>query len=232
MTDKTPERRVEHAFGEAAAEYDAWIRQALPTYDDVFTTAVEAIPFPPDAAIEVADLGAGTGLFAKLVHDAFPNARITLTDASNEMLAIARARFAETSGTVALREERLEDFTGEDIYDAVVSSLAIHHLDDDAKRALFRRIYKALKPGGVFVNVDQVKGEGRYGPLYWETWLRQVRRSGAPEHRIEASIARRREFDKDATLAEQLRWLADAGFEADILYKHYFVAVFAAVKAA
>jgi tRNA (cmo5U34)-methyltransferase len=57
-----------------------------------------------------------------------------------------------------------------------------------------------------------------------------VRQAGAPEDRIEASIRRRLEFDRDASLDEQLSWMRAAGFEADCIYKHYFVAVLLGLK--
>lgn len=43
-------------------------------------------------------------------------------------------------------------------WDAIVSALAIHHLDDAAKRELFARVHAALAPGGMFVNAEQVAG--------------------------------------------------------------------------
>jgi tRNA (cmo5U34)-methyltransferase len=107
----------------------------------------------------------------------------------------------------------------------VISSLAIHHLEHVEKRALFARVHSALKPGGAFINVDQVRGEPPFGDLYWSTWLSRVRQAGAPEDRIQASVQRRLDFDRDASLDEQLSWMRAAGFEADCIYKHYFVAV-------
>jgi len=43
-------------------------------------------------------------------------------------------------------------------WDAIVSALAIHHLEDDGKRDLFARAHDALGDGGVFVNAEQVSG--------------------------------------------------------------------------
>ena len=37
-------------------------------------------------------------------------------------------------------------------WDAIVSALAIHHLEDDGNRDLFARAHDALGDGGVFVN--------------------------------------------------------------------------------
>lgn len=44
------------------------------------------------------------------------------------------------------------------IFDAVISSLSIHHLDDIDKRKLFTRIYDSLPNGGLFVNYDRNQG--------------------------------------------------------------------------
>jgi hypothetical protein len=50
--------------------------------------------------------------------------------------------------------------------------------------------------------------------------------------RIQESIRRRLELDRDAGLFEQLAWLQRAGFHADCICKHDFIAVFLAVKPA
>ena len=223
-------RSVEEAFNEAASEYDAWVRQALPAYDELFTVAVELIRFPKGYPLKFADLGAGTGLFSAHVLKAFPNAAATLYDAASEMLGVARNRFESQSDRVSLVEQRIEAFSELATYDLVISSLAIHHLEHSEKQALFARVYSALKPGGEFINVDQVRGEPPFDGLYWSTWLSRVRRGGASEERIQASVRRRLDFDRDASLAEQLAWMREAGFEADCIYKHYFVAVMLGLK--
>lgn len=216
---------VEEAFDRAAPGYDEWVRQALPSYDEIFDVAVELVGSPGGRPLRVADLGAGTGLFSARVLEKHPGAVVTLYDAAPGMLALARRRFAGAGQRVSFVEARLEALGELPTVDVVVSSLAIHHLEHTAKRELFARVFSALEPGGRFVLVDQVRGEPPFGELYWSTWLSRVRRAGAPEERIEASVARRLEFDRDASLDEQLAWLRAAGFEADCIYKHYFVAV-------
>jgi len=223
-------RSVEQAFSEAAPEYDTWVKQALPTYDELFSVAVEIIPFAHDRRIAVADLGAGSGLFARHVLAVYPNASFTLVDASREMLDIARKRFRQKPESFTFVEQRLEDFSEPDRFDVAISSLAIHHLEDADKRSLFKRIFAALRPGGAFINVDQIKGQPPFDQLYWKTWLAKIQAAGASDVKIQTSIKRRREFDRDARLSDQLTWLTDAGFAADCIYKHYFVAVFLALK--
>jgi tRNA (cmo5U34)-methyltransferase len=84
------------------------------------------------------------------------------------------------------------------------------------------------KPGGAFINVDRIKAPKDYfQEVYWPTWLKKVRRSGASEQQIQESIQRRQAFDRDSTLEQQLLWLKNAGFkEVGCLYHHYFVGVF------
>ncbi len=80
--------------------------------------------------------------------------------------------------------------------------------------------------------MDQIGAETeRLRELYWSDWLEKVRQSGAEEERIQESVERRRRYDRDASLAEQLEWLKRAGFaDVDCVYKDYFVGVFLATR--
>jgi len=229
--NRTPTNAPE-AFDRVADYYDAWVRKALPTFDEIFRVAAELVPFPDDATFLVADLGAGTGLLSERLAAAYPRARFELFDASAEMIAKAKQRFESRASQFLFRHEDLRRFGEPRRFDLVVSSLAIHHLEHREKQGLFRSIFDSLRPGGAFINVDQVLGAAPFGDLYWDTWLNRVRSSGAPESQIEASAARRLEFDRDASLQDQITWLCEAGFAADCIYKHYFVAVFLALKPA
>ena len=221
------------AFDASVAYYDDWIRIALPGYEELFGTAVGLIPRQPDDAFDVLDLGAGTGLFSKHVIDSFPNARFTLVDLAPKLLDVARSRF---SGRSAQFEYVTADYRAHEAppeYDVVVSSLSIHHLADEDKADLFRRVFRLLREGGVFLNVDQIRAESpRMEKLYRSRWLEHVRRLGATEQQITDSLDRRDTYDRDAFLGDQLRWLREAGFESpDCVYKNWFVGVFLAVRA-
>ncbi|MBD0358064.1 MAG: methyltransferase domain-containing protein [Rubrobacter sp.] len=222
---------VEVLFDKAAQDYDRARRQLVPCFDELYGTVLGLLPFERRAGVRILDLGAGTGLLSALVAEALPNARITLVDFSEAMLKKARLRFASEPARFdfEVMDYAKEPLVGE--YDAVISALSIHHLDDGEKRKLFRKVREILPEGGVFVNADQVLGttpeiEGRYH----EWWLHEAREAGVSEYDLAASLERI-EQDKNATLKSQLAWLEEAGFEeVDCPYKNHRFAVYGGRK--
>jgi len=200
-------------FDGAASVYDRTRRQLISCFDDFYDAVPALITRPSDGPLAVLDLGAGTGLLSQHVARSFPHARFTLIDVAGRMLDVARERFAAEDA------ERFRfvvgDLTGVELpprQDAVVSALAIHHLDHAAKRALFARIHAALEPGGVFVNAEQVLGETpQIEDAYQQSWLARARASGVSAADLDAAVDRMR-ADQTATLDEQLGWLRAAAF--------------------
>ena len=224
---------IDQAFNDSIAYYDDWMKRALLGYDDLFGSAVRIIPFESDRAIEVLDLGAGTGSFAAHVFTKYPNASFILYDVADKMLESARERFkAHPAGQFQTVIGDYRNLQVPHDFDLIISSLSIHHLEDPEKEALFHDIYKHLRPGGLFINIDQVRAETpALRDLYWQRWLSHVKQSGASEEQISESIKRRTTYDRDALLSNQLRWLKESGFtDVDCIYKNFFVAVFLAVK--
>jgi tRNA (cmo5U34)-methyltransferase len=210
-------------FDAHAAHYDASRRRLVPDHDAFYAAAVDALRLAERPPERVIDLGAGTGLLSRLVLDAHPDARITLLDAAPAMLAEAEKALGDRAAYVVgdLREA-LPD--GE--WDAVVSALAIHHLEHEDKRTLFARIGEALAPGGVFVNADQVAAptphlEDAYGHAH------EAHARGAGSDDAEWSAATHRmKADRLATLEDQLGWLREAGLtDIDVIYKNHAFAV-------
>jgi tRNA (cmo5U34)-methyltransferase len=175
------------------------------------------------------DVGAGTGLLSAAVADSYPDARFELLDGSAEMLAEARERLGER--VLAVHVQDMADGLPPGPFDAVVSALAIHHLEDDDKRVLFGRVYDVLRPGGVFVNAEQLAGPTpELAERYTATWERMCRDLGASDVEIADSKERRR-HDRCADLESQLTWLRECGFTtADCIYKLWEEAVIVAVK--
>jgi tRNA (cmo5U34)-methyltransferase len=223
---------IDQAFNSSINYYDDWMKKALPNYEDIFKTALELIHFAPTIPIDVLDLGAGTGLFSKHVFEKYPNAKFLLYDLADKMLEVAKDRFHSYP-------EQFEFFIGDyralqlaHKYDLVISSLSIHHLNDKDKSKLFRSIFDILRQPGIFINIDQIRGETSFlQDLYWNHWSVQVKHAESSEERIQESISRRIKYDRDSLLKDQLQWLTEAGFiNVDCVYKNFFVGVFFAMK--
>jgi tRNA (cmo5U34)-methyltransferase len=205
-------------FDRTAATYDAARVRLIPPYERFYGTAVALLSFDPSAEIRVLDLGAGTGLLSAFVRERFPNARLTLVDIAESMLERARQRLGNDGVEYSVYDYGSEPISGD--WDAVVSALSIHHLEDEAKRNLLRRIYGALVDGGVFVNAEQVAGPTpELTRQYHEQWLRQIRERGATEQEI-ADAEYRMQADRCSSVEYQLAWMREAGFaDADCWLK-------------
>jgi tRNA (cmo5U34)-methyltransferase len=149
----------------------------------------------------VLELGTGTGETAARILARHPDARWTGIDASEAMLGRARKRLPDADLHVA----RLEDPLPPGPFDLVVSVLAVHHLDASGKRSLFARLAPVTD---TFVLGDLV----------------------VPARPEEAVIEVDGVYDTPSTVAEQLQWLADAGFEATVTQVRPDLAVFRARK--
>jgi tRNA (cmo5U34)-methyltransferase len=222
---------VSQVFDAHADAYDGdgLRRRLIPPFDAFYGTAVAALEIARPAPRRILDLGAGTGLFAGMVADAHPEAELVLLDAATAMLAEARDALGDRASYV---EGDLTHALPNGPWDAIVSALAIHHLDDPAKRDLYARIHDALAPGGVFVNAEQVAGASAFFDEHSRAWHQEACTAVGATPEEWAGAEARMAFDRCASVEHQLAWLREGGFaDAECLFKDHRFAVLAARRA-
>lgn len=132
-----------------AAVAGEWDEMRAGFFTEAMRDAAIAQAALPAGAV-VADVGTGTGFVpAGLIGKA---AQIVGFDASAEMLAVARRRFAGNP-EVAFQETDGEKLPAEnDSFDAVFANMFLHHAPDPA--GAIREMVRVLRPGGRLIVTD------------------------------------------------------------------------------
>jgi len=108
--------------------------------------AIRAL-LPELSHLNVLDLGSGFGDFARYARTNGAS-HVTGIELSTRMLAEAQRLTDDPS--IIFEHISMEDFAAdENSYDLVVSSLALHYVEDYS--GICRKVYNALKPGGHFI---------------------------------------------------------------------------------
>jgi tRNA (cmo5U34)-methyltransferase len=163
-------------------------------------TAAACVP-----AARMLELGTGTGETARRVLARHPGGALVGIDASERMLAHARAALPDAD----LRVARLEDPLPDGPFGLVFSALAVHHLDGPAKAALFARVARVLSPGGRFVLGDVI----------------------VPEDPADVVTPIDGVHDTPSRVDEQLAWLEAVGLDAAVAWSERDLAVLVADRA-
>jgi tRNA (cmo5U34)-methyltransferase len=179
-----------HQFHFDPATYLETMRREVPAYD----VLQEVVAQVTDGihAERVLELGVGTGQTSRQVLDLHPEAELFGIDESAGMLAVASAEIPAAD----LRVSRLEDPLPEGTFDLVVSALAVHHLDGAGKADLFSRVAERLRPGGRFVLGDVVVPDDPAGVV-------------TPIDGV---------YDRPSSVHDQVRWLAAAGLDTEVVW--------------
>ncbi len=210
---------------------------------DTIGTLIPALDMP----FHVVELCCGEGLLARTILERFPGCHLHAYDGSSTMLDKARSALQPFGGRFSLHPFDLAAAGWRSFpwpVQAVVSSLAIHHLDGAQKRELYRDLYRLLNPGGALIIADLIQPVHVLGiQLAAQSWDEAVR---------EAALARDGDLaafdvfqhdqwnfyrypdpmDKPSGVTEHLRWLEEAGFiDVDVYWLKAGHAIYGGRKA-
>jgi len=156
---------------------------------EMLAVMVSLVPFEPDAAFRIVEIGSGEGLLTAALLERFARATILALDGSAPMREATKQRTAPFADRVQVRAF---DVAMLDWWDSmrgaglVVSTFCVHHLNDAKKQYLYKAVAERLSPLGAFLVADVV----------------DVARPGAPPSTT----------DHASALLHHLVWLKHAGF--------------------
>lgn len=194
------------------------------------------------------DLCCGEGLLSEALLESFPGAHLVAFDGSTVMLESAIRRLSPRfEGRFQVCQFDLAAASWRSPVEkplAVVSSLAVHHLDGMGKASLFADVYRMLAGGGVFVIADMVRPASPQGmnlaaEVYEEEVLRRSLAFTGNRMAYDEFVQSQWNFfrypddpmDLPSTLLEQLTWLTQAGFTGvDVFWMKAGHAVFGGYK--
>ena len=181
-------------------------------------SAQEFYPFtasclPQVNGTRLLDLGCGTGLELGYYFEMVPSAEITGVDLAPGMLEKLRSKFPDKLLTLVLGSYFDVPFD-EESYDAAVSVESLHHFTKEEKTLLYKKLRKALKPGGCFILTDYFAASEEEERFYFAELLRLKKEQNITEEGFY-------HFDTPLTVEHEKEALTEAGFACVEVLKNW-----------
>ena len=219
---------------------------AVPGRREQVEMLLSLVPSQAEEPFLAAELCCGEAVFAEQLLERFSSCRLLALDGSPVMLESARRRLGRFGDRAELRQFDLDsgDWVSEmpGGFRCVFSSLALHHIDADAKRQLFRELGARLEPGGALLIADIIEPvSGLVQRAMDSAWQRIAREqslvlSGSLElyqRAVDEGWAPGSEEpdgsaeETPSRLFDQLKWLAEAGFaQVDCFWMRAGIAIY------
>ena len=174
----------------------------------------------PKHAKGILDLGTGDGRLLSLVKLNRPEAEGVALDFSEPMLEQARKRFAQDRRITVVKHDFSFPLPSLQLgcFDAVVSSLAIHHLTHPRKKQLYKEVFDLLNSKGVFCNLEHVASPTQNLHLRFLAATNLTPETEDPSNKL-------------LDVETQLKWLRQIGFtDVDCYWKWLELALLVGFK--
>jgi len=204
--------------GNRLEEMSAFFNSRAESYNEVHVGHIDGgiesknviASFLPAHTKSIIDFGIGTGLELKGIFDRFPNAKITGLDIAENMLDLLKKTYPDKRINLYCESYLDYDF-GDNLYDAAVSVMTLHHYTHEVKTNLYRKIYQCVKQNGVYVECDYMLSAHEHeNPQEVEDFHFSEYQRLKDEQGLTDSM--KYHYDTPCTVDNQITMLLEAGF--------------------
>ena len=220
--------KAEEHFNNTVQNYENDIEKIVTDHEAFFNQAVSLVP---DGEIDILELGSGTGYLTEKILEKNPGVSITCIDMTPEMIDVAMKK-KNLEGVEFILGDFREKWPDKK-FDLIISTLCFHHLPDEDREDIIRKVRDSLKDNGIFVNGDVFKaGDSILDEMLNERWEKAMIKNGLSAEQASGMINKRKDAAKFIDTTEGLKEkLLNAGFEKVFcFYSHDIYGVFAAFK--
>lgn len=192
------------------------------------------------------DMGCGDGILGRQIFKQWPGSFGIFMDFSEPMITSVNEKCkGHRDSCVIIQEDYSKENWLESVaswipLDLVISGYSIHHQEDDMKYKIYEDVFKILKPGGLFLNLEHVaspnpKIEKLFDEMFIDGLYTYHIQSGGTSTRDDIAHKFYNRDDKvlnKLTLVEkQVKWLEEIGFvNTDCFFKLFELALFGGQK--
>jgi len=176
------------------------------------------------------DLGAGTGLLTKVLYEMYPDANYTLIDVSQDMLKVAKERFAGKKNFRFLDCNYADDIPVDNC-DMICSALSIHHMEENEKEKLYQNIYQKLDNGGFLLILDIFRAKFEETENIYYSWWNNFLDVKGMSQKEKAAWEEGKKLDRENTMKDTIRLLITNKFKnIECIYQFMKFGVIVAAK--
>jgi SAM-dependent methyltransferase len=191
------------------ARLDGYEAHMLENGNEGYRKIAELIP---GGTAIILDLGCGTGLELDEIFKRLPDVAVVGIDLTQAMLDKLKQKHPGKNLKL-ICGSYFEIDPGENTYDTVISFETMHHFPREEKVGLYRKLHKALKSNGAYIEADYMVTEQALEDKLHAENARLRRELNIPQ-------AEFYHFDIPFTVENQIEMFREAGFSAaEMVYR-------------
>lgn len=221
------------------------VRGAIPLANEQIEILLRIIRFFKPSFNLFLDLGCGNGVLGEALFKNWPDSKGIFLDYSEPMIDEAKLKCKDYQNQSIFTvqdfgsKDWLENISDSLPVDVVVSGFSIHHQNDDNKKRIYNQVYdKILKPGGIFLNLDQVASPSKeVEEMFDEYFMGHVKEYhkkadlNTSVEKIADGYYKDKEVNILAPVQNQCNWLKEIGYvNVNCFFKAFELAIFGGIK--